>query len=394
MAVTPRVPTAPRKPNRNKNKSLQKEWSFQLGVAKDSVVSLSHYAKRHHTVFYGTPLEGKVFSFLSYVEEEVKQTDFGATFIIDSPQTADYIMTLAKANKRTCVWLNPQLHLGVQEQLLFMEEYDEVLLNDFILNYEKEIRLGHWVLIDLEPFLYHQHSVRSTKLLLHHLKKALITMKESTRFPHTLYVENPVPYLDSLLFFIEHGKQNDLSLMLWMDSPQQFITPIFNYLPTVEIYVRNILVHGFHGIHDHDYFSKLFKQIKLEHFEHQPRHQTFFHILMNEIQVKEGICQTLSFDEEQFEKLKFCNKGRRSKLISLLYEKKALREAKLEADYQLDYNPLLSEKDRVHYQNIRMKLLKKEFVPTHPNYKPLKQLEREAFRETLLQRKDLPNFKQ
>lgn len=382
MAITSRVPTAPRKPNRNKNKSLQKEWPFQLGTTKETTVSLSHFAKRHHTIFYGTPLEGRVLSFLSYVEEEAKQTDFGATFLVDSPQIADYIMTLAKANKRTCIWLNPQLNLAVQEQLLFMEDYDEALLNEFIINYEKEIRLGHWVIIDLEPYLYHQHSFRATRLILHHLKKALITMKESTRFPHTLYVENPVPHLESLKFFIEHGKQNDLSLMLWMDSPQQFITSQFNFLPIIEIHVRNVLIHSFHSVQDRDYFTRLFKQIKLEHFENQPRHQTFYRILMNEIQVKEGVLQGLNFGEERFEKLKFCNKGRRSKLISMVYESKALREAKEEANFELEHNPNLTETDRLHFQNIRMKLLKKSFVSPHPNAIPLKELEKQIFKDS------------
>lgn len=381
MSITPRVPTAPRKPNRNKNKSLQKEWNFQLGTLKETPIVLSHYAKRHHTLFYGTPLEGRVLSFLSYVEEEAKQSDFGATFIIDSPQTADYIMTLAKTHKRSCIWLNPQLHLGVQEQLLFMESYDEDLLNEFILNYEKEIRLGHWVIIDLEPFLYQQYSIRAVHLLLHHLKKALITMKESTRFPHTLYVENPVPYLDALAFFIEHGKQHDLALMLWMDSPQQFILPHFNFLPSIEIHVRNVLVHSFHAVQDRPYFVQLFKQIKADHLENQPRHQTFYRILMTDTQMKEGVCRTLAFDETQFEKLKFCNKGRRSKLISLVYEKKAQREAKNEANEELEHNPHLSEEDRLHFQNIRLKFLKKSFVPPHPKAKPLKELAKESFIE-------------
>lgn len=381
MAHSPRVQTAPRKPNRNKAQSLKKEWPFQLGTLKENPVILSHFAKRHHTLFYGTPLEGRTLSFLSYVEEEAKQRDFGATFLIDSPQTADYIMTLAKANKRSCIWLNPQLHLAVQEQLLFMEEYDETIINQFIVNYEKHIRLGHWVIIDLEPYLYHQHSYRATELLLHHLKKALITMKESTRFPHTLYVENPIPYLDSLKFFIEHGKQHDLALMLWADSPQQFITPHFNFLPTIEIHVRNVIVHSFHAPQDRHYFTQLFNQIKLEHLENQPKHQSFYRLVLNEIQVKEGVVQGLSFGDDRFEQLKFCNKGRRSKLMSMVYEEKSLRDLKQQADHELAHNPDLSEENRLHFQNIRLKLLKKEFVSPHPKAIPLKTLEKESFFE-------------
>lgn len=372
-----RIPTTPKKPNRNKTKSLEKDFKFRFGMAKEPI-EIATPERMRHTLFYGSPLEGKKLSFLGCVQEEGNQTDFGATFIVDSPEMGDYIVSLAKEAKRKYIWLNPEIHLGVQDILLFMEGYDFDLINQYIIDFEREIRLGHWIIIDLQPYLYKTYSYRSTRLLLTHLKKALIHMKESLRFPHTLYIENPIPLLTELPFFIENGKQLDLSLMIWATSPEDFKTPQQNYLPLIETYVRNLFVHSFHSMSDEPYFASLFSQIDLERFKRQPKISTFFRIMSSETQMIEGSCRFIQLEEEKFKEFKACNKGRKSKLISLVTIQKLERDQYQEAVHQLKENPHLTEEEKNTYQNIvnAARSSKKTFIPSHKKRIPLTELEK------------------
>ena len=109
-----------------------------------------------NTLYYGRSTKGRDRQMVYQVKQLLERSDLkiGLTVIVETPRLGAVLHNLATSKRRKVVWLNPQLHLGVRNQLLWMARYQENLMDQWIVDYERMIRNGYMVIIDLEPLRY------------------------------------------------------------------------------------------------------------------------------------------------------------------------------------------------------------------------------------------------
>lgn len=273
-------------------------------------IYLSPMAKKKHLALYGEPLRGREDVLINLAKKEALRSENGATFIVTSSFLAGAIYNILKSNtvgKREIVWLSPSLHLGVKNQLMWMDEYEEEALNKYVIDYTKMLKKGSFVIIDLNPLFYLERSYKAQSILMKHLRNSLVRLSPSEHKEHAIYVEDAKTCVDDLIFFIEHGQRYNCGVVYCMESPKLW----GRHFAVVDAMVHNVVLFNRFHLEDSDYFLKLFLISDAKSLFHRKPQDALYSLIGDDYCKYQGLVRFLSLSEYELNKI--IVNGKRSK---------------------------------------------------------------------------------
>lgn len=321
-----------------------------------------------HTLYYGQSSKGRDRQILAQMQELLQRSDskIGATLIVETPRLGAMLYNAAKSMKRKVFWLNPQLHLGVRNQLMWLEEYQEDLMDEWIVDYQKMIRNGYVVIVDLEPLRYFHRYDFAVSLVLWHLRVKIDKIYARDRKSHAIFVENAKRHFEDLIFFLEYGHCYDLNCVLWADSPTYFKDKT-NYLPLLEMVISRTYLNARHAVSDLDYYIQIFSEIPEEFIRDTSPEIMLYKIQGSDYQFYQGYFAEETLSDEEFKRYRNNAKKTMTMLIKQSVEKEKAQEAYLEVSNSEKPEDLLKV---MSYQET--------IIPKHQNEQPSETLQSEA----------------
>lgn len=217
-------------------------------------VGTSETPRPEHIVVYGTDIRSKERLMIELAKEAVNQKG-GATFIVETPYLAGAIHMILKNNrkKRNVIWLNPEHSLGIKNQGLWLKEYDEMIFDKYVFNYQAEIESNSLVIVDMETLKYGEKSIRTKKMLLKHLTNKLTQTELNKHAGHDIYIESLEGIENEVKPLIMYGPSLNCGVRLLAETPNLF----GNGLPVVSSYFRHTVLLPQFNIDDAAYYKSL-----------------------------------------------------------------------------------------------------------------------------------------
>lgn len=324
-----------------------------------------------NTLYYGRSTKGRDRQMVYQVKQLLERSDLkiGLTVVVETPRLGAVLHNLATSKRRKVVWLNPQLHLGVRNQLLWIDGYDETLMDQWIVEYERMIRNGYVVIVDLEPLRYFHRYDFAVSLVLWHLRIKLDKMFDRDRKPHALIVENTARHMDELVFFLEYGNCYGLSCLLWLDSPQVF-KGRSDRLALLEMSIHHTYLNARRAISDLPYYEKLFSEIPASILEDPSPEMILYRLQGKDYVYYQGYAAEQTLSDEEFKRYR--NNAKKSMTLLI----KESTQAELAQQKQLDIMGSESVEDQ-------LKALSYEgtIIPEHDHRQTLEALQSEALQQ-------------
>lgn len=358
---------------------------------KENPVYLSLASRLNHSLFYGKNIYGKNSVFLKLIEEELKNKGLGLTIIVDTEYLGSEVFTLAKEAKRQVKWLSPSVDVSVKRQLLWEKEYREEMLDEMVLDYERAIRSGSVVILDLEPYKYFEHYDQAVRLLLFHLQTKLVKMKKTERKPHLIYVEDGRRHLPALDFFFEQGPAYQCGVMMWVDSFRDLAIRFPKSQVYLETHICNNFLYSKLAPSDFEHFKLQFPTINDTILRERPGRSMFYSLLNQESgRFNQGLLSMYRFDDVELEQLRERAKRRYLMAVKALAKKENEIDAQLETEEQAAAEPV----DEVTHLLDEMVSArhKVKVIPQHKERKPLEIIRANNFKHLqTLEVADLPS---
>lgn len=285
-----------------------------------------------HTLYYGRSTKGRDRQMMYQMKQILEQDDIkvGITVVVETPRLGAVLHNLATAMGRKVFWLNPQIDLGVRNQLVWMEKYQEDQMDQWVVDYPKMIRNGYVVIVDLEPLRYFHRYDFAVSLVLWHLRIKLDKVYARDRKPHALLVENTARHLEDLVFFLEYGHCYDLNCVLWADSPTTFQRRP-DQLALLEMSVSNIYLNARRSISDFEYYTQLFSEIPPSIIKDASPEMMLYRLEGVDHQFYQGYYAEETLSDEEFKRYRNNAKKSMTMLIKKSVEAERQQTAQMEA---------------------------------------------------------------
>lgn len=324
-----------------------------------------------NTLYYGRSTKGRDRQMVYQVKQLLERSDLkiGLTVIVETPRLGAVLHNLATSKRRKVVWLNPQLHLGVRNQLLWMDRYQENLMDQWIVDYERMIRNGYMVIIDLEPLRYFHRYDFAVSLVLWHLRIKLDKMFDRDRKPHALVVENTARHIDDLVFFLEYGRCYELSCLLWLDSPQ-FFKERLDRLALLEMSIHHTYLNARRPISDLPYYEQLFSEIPASILEDPSPEMMLYRLQGNDYVYYQGYAAEQTLSDEEFKRYRNNAKKSMTLLIKESTQAELAQQNQLEI---LNSDSTLDQLKALSYEG--------SIIPEHEQRQTLEELQSDALNQ-------------
>ena len=326
-----------------------------------------------HTLFYGRSTKGRDRQIVNQVKQILERQDvkIGTTIVVETPRLGAVLHNMATAMGRKVLWLNPQIELGVRNQLMWMDKYDESEMNDWIVNYPKIIRNGYVVIVDLEPLKYFHRYDFAVSLVLWHLRIKLDKIYPRDRRPHALLVENTARHANDLIFFLEYGHCYDLNCVLWADSPAAF-EKHSGYLSLLEMSISNTYLNSRRAISDFEYYGQLFSEVPYSIIEDASPNLMLYKLEGIDHEFYQGYCAEETLSDEEFKRYRNNAKKSMTQLIRKSTEQEKKQEVHLQA----------IESDNVQDQ-LKALTFNSSIIPKHENEQSADRLQSEGLQRRI-----------
>ena len=326
-----------------------------------------------HTLYYGRSTKGRDRQMMYQMKSILERQDVkvGITVVVETPRLGAVLHNLATAMGRKVFWLNPQIHLGVRNQLVWMESYDEEVMDKWVVDYPKMIRNGYVVIVDLEPLRYFHRYDFAVSLVLWHLRIKLDKVYARDRKPHAILVENTARHLEDLVFFLEYGHCYDLSCLLWADSPAAF-QGRRNYLSLLEMSISNTYLNARHAISDLDYYEQIFSEIPRSILKDVSPDLMLYRLEGADHQFYQGYCSEETLSDEEFKRYR--NNAKKS--MTMLIKKSIAEERQQEKHLQAAASGDLTDQ-------LKVLAYQETIVPKHEKEQSVEYLQAEALQRHL-----------
>lgn len=228
---------------------------FNLGFnTKGEAVGIDATLRPEHVIIYGADVRAKECLMIELAKEAVQQKG-GATFIVETPYLAGALYMILKDNrkKREVRWLNPEHSLGIKNQALWLEDYNETIFDQYVFNYQAEIESNSLVILDMETLKNGKQSLKVKRMLLKHLIKKLMKASPTSHSGHDIYMESLEGFEEELRSLILYGPSLNCSVRLIAESPKVF----GETLPSISSYFRHTLLLPQFNIGDSVYYKTL-----------------------------------------------------------------------------------------------------------------------------------------
>lgn len=187
-----------------------------IGRAKKKNFSISYEMRMQNMVVYGIKGSGKTKYILPMLaQEQLENKDEGATFIVEKQEMGWFIRELAHKHNREIIFLNPSEHDGMKE-LITKGMTTESEIKEKVVDYEDAMLKKKIVIIDAEPYKYHNNASQAVKKLLYYLQSTLY--KNSPKTPHLVYIDDAEQYLPNIESLLIYGEQFGIGTTLFMQS--------------------------------------------------------------------------------------------------------------------------------------------------------------------------------
>lgn len=235
-------------------KKLKRKQVYLGTNSQQEQIGTDESLRPEHIVFYGTDTRSRERLMIELAREAVKQKG-GATFVVETPYLAGALYMILKSSrkKRNVVWLNPEHSLGIKNQGLWLKEYDEMIFDKYVFNYQAEIESNSLVIIDMETLKYGEKSIRMKQMLLKHLTNKLAKAELSKHFGHDVYIETLEGLEHEIKPLIMYGPSLNCGARLLAETPKLFGSEE----PVVASYFRHALLLPQFNVNDAPYYKNL-----------------------------------------------------------------------------------------------------------------------------------------
>ena len=228
---------------------------FVLGYTSNGeAIGMEKSQRPEHLIIYGVDTRAKEAMMIELAKSATQQAG-GATFVVETPQLAGAIYKILSdgRKKRPLFWLNPELSLGIKNQGLWLEEYDEITMDQYVFNYQEKIESGAFVIIDMETLANGKNAERLKRHLLNHLSRKLMKASPTKHAGHDFYMEAIEGYHEEIKPLIVYGASANCSVRLLAETPNVFK----DSLPLVGAYFKHVVLLPQFHIADADYYKSI-----------------------------------------------------------------------------------------------------------------------------------------